>query len=80
MLGWIVRIALETGMRSSEITSLRGNQVDTERRIVRLEYIKNTTSRTVPLTKAATAIFTNKALNLSARPAETELILFRRTR
>ncbi|ROH86421.1 site-specific integrase [Stagnimonas aquatica] len=75
MLRWIVRIALETGMRSSEITSLRCNQVDTARRIVRLEYTKNTTARTVPLTKTATAIFV-EALNHAARPPDTDLIFF----
>jgi integrase len=36
MLGWIVRIALETGMRSSEIVTLHRGQVDLKRRIVRL--------------------------------------------
>ncbi|HCF4853135.1 TPA: tyrosine-type recombinase/integrase, partial [Pseudomonas aeruginosa] len=34
MLGWIVRIAVETGMRSSEITSLRRHQVDLKKRVV----------------------------------------------
>jgi integrase len=37
MLKWIVRIALETGMRSSEIVSLRRSQVDLERRVVGLQ-------------------------------------------
>jgi len=35
MLGWIVRVALATGMRSSEISTLRRSQVDLQRRIVR---------------------------------------------
>jgi integrase len=35
-LSWIVQIALETGMRSSEIVGLRRPQVDIDRRIVRL--------------------------------------------
>src|SRR5690606_29919454 len=48
MLGWIVRIALETGMRSSEITSLCRSQVDLKRRVVRLLETKNTLPRTVP--------------------------------
>jgi integrase len=46
---WIVRIALETGMRSSEILILRRMQVDIKRRIVRLLETKNTTPRAVPL-------------------------------
>ena len=42
MMGWIVRIALETGMRWSEILSLHKSQVDIKRRIVRLLKTKNT--------------------------------------
>lgn len=57
MLRWIVRIAVETGMRSSEIATLRRNQVDMARRVVRLVETKNTLPRTVPLTAKATALF-----------------------
>ncbi len=75
MLRWIVRIALETGMRSSEITYLRRNQVDLQRRIVRLLDTKNTSQRTVPLTLDAVALF-NEALHHPARPIDTDLIFF----
>lgn len=75
MLGWIVRIALETGMRLSEIVTLRRQQVDTSRRIVRLLKTKNTQPRTVPLTTAATALF-QQALAHPIRPAETDMIFF----
>lgn len=75
MLGWIVRIAIETGMRSSEITTLRCSQVDLDRRIVRLIETKNTLPRTVPLSKSATENF-RLALGNSARPESTELIFF----
>lgn len=75
MLRWIVRIALETGMRSSEITSLRRSQVDTERRIVRLLETKNTSPRTVPLTMAAVTSF-EEALRYPVRPIDTDLIFF----
>jgi integrase len=75
MLRWIVGIALETGMRSSEITGLRKVQVDLTRRIVRLLETKNTTPRTVPLSKAATEIF-REALSHPARPFDTDLIFF----
>jgi len=75
MLGWIVRIALETGMRSSEITGLRRNQVDLDRRVVRLQETKNTMSRTVPLTVEATRLF-REALNNPVRPIDTDLIFF----
>lgn len=75
MLGWIVRIALETGMRSSEITTLRRSQVDTKRRIVRLLETKNTLPRTVPLTSAAVDTF-HQALANPVRPIDTDLIFF----
>lgn len=75
MLGWIVRIAIETGMRSSEIATLRCSQVDVERRIVRLVETKNTLPRTVPLSKAATKNF-KLALENPVRPEGTDLIFF----
>jgi integrase len=75
MLRWIVRIAVETGMRSSEIATLRCSQVDTERRVVRLIETKNTLPRTVPLSRQATKLF-KEALANPIRPADTELIFF----
>lgn len=75
MLGWIVRIAIETGMRSSEIATLRCPQVDIERRIVRLVETKNTLPRTVPLSKEATKNF-KLALDNPVRPKDTDLIFF----
>lgn len=75
MLGLIVRIAIETGMRSSEISTLRCSQVDLERRIVRLIDTKNTQPRTVPLSKEATDSF-RLALSNPVRPDGTDLIFF----
>lgn len=75
MLGWIVRIAIETGMRQSEILELRLSQVDLDRRVVRLEDTKNETSRTVPLTRIATEMF-KTALGNPVRPPSTDLIFF----
>jgi integrase len=75
MLGWIVRIAIETGMRSSEIVTLNRDQVDLKRRIVRLIETKNTQPRTVPLSRAAANLF-RQALNSSKRPADTDLVFF----
>lgn len=75
MLKWIVRIALETGMRSSEIASLRRSQVDIERRVVRLVDTKNTSPRTVPLSRNATQLF-REALDHPIRPIDTDLIFF----
>lgn len=75
MLRWIVRIALETGMRSSEIVTLRRGQVDLNRRIVRLLETKNTQPRTVPLTAKATDLF-QEALNYPIRPIDVDIIFF----
>lgn len=75
MLGWIVRIAMETGMRSSEITSLRRKQVDLSRRVVRLVETKNTMPRTVPLSETATALFKAALVN-PVRPIDTDLVFF----
>ncbi|MDL2283867.1 site-specific integrase [Oxalobacter sp. OttesenSCG-928-P03] len=75
MLGWIVRIAIETGMRQSEITGIRCSQVDLERRLARLADTKNNTSRIVPLTRAATDVFKIAIAN-PTRPAETDLVFF----
>jgi len=75
MLGWIVRIALETGMRSSEISGLRRHQVDLDRRIVRLSHTKNGDTRTVPLSLSATALF-RQALAHPIRPIDCNLVFF----
>ncbi len=75
MLRWIVQIAIETGMRSSEITGLRLQQVDTTRRIVRLADTKNDSARTVPLTKGAQAAFA-LALSNPTRPKDCDLVFF----
>jgi integrase len=76
MLRWIVRIAIETGMRSSEINTLQMGQVDLERRIVLLTYTKNTTQRTVPLTREATALFKEALANPVRPKKETDLVFF----
>ncbi len=75
MLGWVVRLAVETGMRSSEITGLRRSQIDVDRRIVTLRDTKNGTARTVPLTRAAADIL-RAALDNPIRPIDTDLIFF----
>lgn len=75
MLRLIVRIALETGMRASEIATLRRMQVDLKRRIVRLLETKNTLPRTVPLSATATELL-REALNHPVHPIDTDLIFF----
>lgn len=75
MFSWIVRIAMETGMRLSEIGGVRLGQVDLQKRIVKLDMTKNSSPRTVPLTKAATAAF-QTAIDNPLRPPETDLVFF----
>lgn len=75
MLGWIVRLAVETGMRSSEIASLRRSQVDLDRRVVTLRDTKNGSTRMVPLTRAATDVLLS-ALDNPIRPIDTDLVFF----
>ena len=75
MLRWIFEIAIETLMRSSEITSLRLSQVDPARRLVRLRNTKNEDARTVPLTKRAAAVLAEAVAN-PLRPTGCDLIFF----
>ncbi|WP_235506970.1 site-specific integrase [Cobetia sp. UCD-24C] len=75
ILAWIARIALETGMCSSEILTLTRSQVDVKRRVVRLTDTKNNEARLVPLTLAATEVF-KLALNNPVRPLDCDLVFF----
>ncbi len=75
MLGWIVQIALATGMRASEIASLNRSQIDIQKRIVRLSDTKNDSARTVPLSKLATEVF-RTALANPVRPIDCDLVFF----
>ena len=75
MLGWIVRTTLLTGMRAGEIISLRRDQVDLARRVVRLTDTKNGSARTVPLSHKAVNIF-RLALSNPVRPFDTDFIFW----
>ena len=75
MLGWIVRLAVETGMRSSEITGLRRSQIDLQRRVVGLTDTKNGSARLVPLTRVAVGIL-QLAIDNPVRPLDTDLVFF----
>jgi len=75
MLGWIVRIALTTAMRKSEITTLMVGQIDIARRVVRLHKTKNGTDRTVPLSRRGTMAF-SAALGNPVRPDDCDLVFF----
>ena len=75
MLRWIVTIAVETGMRLSEIVTLTRDQVHVSRRIVRLTDTKNSSPRTVPLTVTAAKAL-RQALANPIRPIDTDLVFF----
>jgi HAD superfamily hydrolase (TIGR01549 family) len=75
MLAWVVTLAIETGMRQSEIVNLRLQHVDLQSRVVRLFDTKNNSARTVPLTATATAAL-KSAINNPIRPKETDLVFF----
>lgn len=78
MLGWMVRVALHTGMRLGEIRTLRVSQVDLVKRVIRLSDTKNGSSRTVPLTRDATDVLTRavERRGLTPRPSTTDLVFF----
>ncbi len=75
MLGWIVRVALYTGMRAGEIKGLTRRQANLDNRTIHLTETKNGSSRTVPLTREAAAVL-RLALNNPVRPIDTDLIFF----
>lgn len=75
MLGWMARIAVETTMRSSEITTLTLSQVDLKKRVVHLPDTKNNTCRTVPLNKRATDAI-QAAVGNPLRPKDCQFIFF----
>ena len=75
MLGWMVRLAIYTCMRAGEIQSLRRNQVDLSRRVVRLTKTKNGSARTVPLVMQAVEVL-REALAHPIRPMDTDLVFW----
>jgi integrase len=63
----LVKLALETAMRRSELLGLRWEHIDLERRTIFLQLTKNGTSRTVPLSTHAIQILTDMPRNLDGR-------------
>lgn len=57
LLPSLIRLAVETGMRRSELVGLAWEHVDLKRRVAHLPATKNGTSRDVPLSTAAVAEF-----------------------
>jgi integrase len=75
MLEWIPRIALETGMRATEIATMRLGQVNLAKRTVQLDDTKNGSARTVPLSREAAKIL-RCAIDNPVRPKDTDLVFF----
>lgn len=63
----LVKLALETAMRRSELLGLRWEHIDLGRRTLFLKLTKNGTSRTVPLSTHAIEILTQMPRNLDGR-------------
>ena len=63
----LVKLALETAMRRSELLGLRWEHIDLEGRTIFLQLTKNGTSRTVPLSTNAIQILTDMPRNLDGR-------------
>lgn len=76
MLSWITRIALYTGMRQGEILSLHRDQVDLQRRVVRLDKTKNGDARTVPLSSRATEVFREASEHPMHKVVDTPLLFY----
>lgn len=77
MMRWVVRLALETGMRKNEILSLKKRNVKLSRNIIivedHLERGKAKSPREVPLTEVAETVI-NEAVNFSAHFIDTDLV------
>jgi integrase len=63
----LVKLALETAMRRSELLGLRWEHIDLQRRTIFLKLTKNGTSRTVPLSTQAVQILTEMPRNIDGR-------------
>ena len=68
----LVRFALETGMRRSEMLRLRWSDIDFEKRLATLPTTKNGSPRWVPLTDKAVAALRENLSEGACRPFEIE--------
>ena len=63
----LVKLALETAMRRSELLGLRWEHIDLQKRTIFLKLTKNGTSRTVPLSTHAVQIINEMPRNIDGR-------------
>lgn len=61
-LGDVITIAIQTGMRSSEITNLTWDRIDFDRRFIFLADTKSNRPRVIPLTQTALDTLTRRKL------------------
>ena len=76
MLGWIVRLALYTAMRSGEIRNLKRNQVNLKKNKITLFDTKNSLTRTVPLTQKAITVLQEVFGDEHIMLVDTDLLFF----
>lgn len=66
-LPFIIKIALESGMRRSEIASLEWRNIDLAKRTALLPVTKNGEARTIPLTSSCVAVLKSIPRNINGR-------------
>lgn len=75
LLGWLVRLGLETAMRKSELLILNHEDLDLEGRLATVPKTPARAPRTVPLTQRAVRLF-SEVLSYDGRPTDTTLLFF----
>ncbi|MBF0270453.1 MAG: tyrosine-type recombinase/integrase [Magnetococcales bacterium] len=75
MLGWIVRIALQTAMNKDEILKMRTDDLDLKARVATIPRTLGRPERLVPLSRGAVRVFED-VLNYSDRPDREELLFY----
>ncbi|MBF0139142.1 MAG: site-specific integrase [Magnetococcales bacterium] len=75
ILGLVVRIVLETGLRKNELLLLKCQDVDVSQRVCTVPRIQLNDPRRVPLTKTAVKLF-KRTLNLEDRPSDTDWLFY----
>ncbi|MBF0340107.1 MAG: tyrosine-type recombinase/integrase [Magnetococcales bacterium] len=75
LLGWIVRIALQTAMSKDEILKIRQEDLDLKARILTIPRTLSRASRQVALSREAVGLFRD-ALSYPERPDDEDLLFF----
>ncbi|MBF0446662.1 MAG: site-specific integrase [Magnetococcales bacterium] len=75
LLGWIVRLGLETALRKSELLALREGDVNLQQRVVVVPKSQTKAPRPVPLTQVAVEIF-KEVLSHRERPTDSDLLFY----